>query len=182
MTGVGLLHESLIRHLASVAGLTEAWCREAMRLLAVEDVSGLVGSELNRLRQAAATRAAGRTPSEWDEGAARDALEGRAHHAYAAKVVRPLLLESVSLACWESLVGAAAIASHIRWLNDGPPEMPSSLRCLEEWCRSAEADEMAARIDAEVNAPEYVSPPVAWRDPGPDPFGMGWDWVRPDES
>lgn len=105
---MGLPNESLIRHVASMAGLTEAWCREVMRLLAVEDVTGLVGSELNRLRRAAETRAAGRDRPGRDAGEARDALEVRAHHAYAAKVVRPLLLESISLACWESLVGYAA--------------------------------------------------------------------------
>ena len=105
---MGLPGPPQIRHFASVAGLTETWCREVLTLLAVKDVSGLVDSELNRLRRAATTRSAGRTPAEWDEGAARAALEERAHHAYAAKVVRPLLLESVSLACWESLVAYVA--------------------------------------------------------------------------
>lgn len=91
-----------------MAGLTETWCCEALRLLAVEDVSGLVASELNRLRKSEVTRAAGRDAPKRDEKAMRDALEQRTHHAYAAKVIRPLLLESISLACWDSLVGYAA--------------------------------------------------------------------------
>ena len=104
---MALPNESQIRHIASMAGLTETWCCEALRLLAVEDVSGLVASELNRLRKSEATRAAGRDAPKRDEKSMRDALEQRVHHAYAAKIIRPLLLESISLACWESLVGYA---------------------------------------------------------------------------
>lgn len=60
--------------------------------------------------------------------------------------------------------------------------MARTLREFEEWCRSPEAEEMAARLDAEANAPGYVPREVAWLDAGPDPFGMGWEWVKPEEG
>lgn len=60
--------------------------------------------------------------------------------------------------------------------------MTTPLRQFEEWCRSPEAEETAARIDAEVNAPGYAPREVAWLPPGPDPFGQDWAWVGPERN
>lgn len=60
--------------------------------------------------------------------------------------------------------------------------MTPRLLALEERLRPEAVAEECARIDAEVCAPGYVPPAVPWRDPGPDPFGMDWDWVGPEQE
>jgi hypothetical protein len=43
-------------------------------------------------------------------------------------------------------------------------------------------DERLAALNAKLDDPTYRPEPVAWRDDGPDPFGMDWEWLAPPEA
>lgn len=51
------------------------------------------------------------------------------------------------------------------------------LQEIQAFLRSPEAADMCKRIDAKMKAPDYVSQPIEWSDPPPDPFGMEWGWL-----
>lgn len=95
---MGLPDQHQIQHLAELARLTPRWCEEGLRQIAIEDISGVVATELKRLTAA---------HPNLETAKAHDRVQKKAHNNYAAKVVRPLILESLSLACWEDVVAFA---------------------------------------------------------------------------
>lgn len=105
----------IVEHLASLARITPAWCREAMRLVCVADVSGLVEAEVRRCLRSNQTRhrrnGSDCARGERTEADVRAEVSARGHHLFASKFVRPCFLESISLTCWENLVKYA----HADW-------------------------------------------------------------------
>lgn len=96
-----------LAYVADLAGLTERWCAEAVRLLAADDVAGLVSKEVTRQRKLNDTSQGKKSAEDrvlWDQAAATEAVRERVHELYAANVVRPRLLEAVSTYSWESLL------------------------------------------------------------------------------
>jgi hypothetical protein len=52
-----------------------------------------------------------------------------------------------------------------------------SERFHERMDRIRDAD--FAELDDQLDDPNYRPEPVAWRENGPDPFGVGWTWLKP---
>lgn len=99
-----------LRSLIEFTGLTSAWCDRTLRLLAVDDVSGVVEAEMSRLRKIAANRAGQGSDggvSDWDEAAECKRVRDRAHHFFATQEVRPIFLESLVLGSWDAVVEQA---------------------------------------------------------------------------
>lgn len=46
---------------------------------------------------------------------------------------------------------------------------------------SSISDEVLARIDRNLNDPNYDPGPVEWRE-DPDPLHQGWDWLEGDDE
>jgi hypothetical protein len=53
-----------------------------------------------------------------------------------------------------------------------------SERFHERMDRIRDAD--FAELDDQLDDPNYRPEPVAWRENGPDPFGVGWTWLKPE--
>lgn len=101
-----------------------------MEILAIDDTLGVVASETQRLRRCHDKRQSelSSDPLEsWDELKVIDQIEECAHHLFATKYFRPLLLESNSLACWNSLV---EFSRREESLNSGPIQTTESQRLI----------------------------------------------------
>lgn len=97
----------IIRHIASVAELSESWCRQAMVRICHDDVADVVKDEVNKLQRSHETRNRNRPNPDaelFDLRGIQTKTAQQGHHLFATKVVRPLIIESISLRCWKSLV------------------------------------------------------------------------------
>lgn len=86
-------------------GLSQGWCDHAMDLLANRDASGLIESEVSRVKKANATRLKNRGVKGRGEpeAAIRQTIREDIHNRYATSVVRKEIFESIVSICWEAV-------------------------------------------------------------------------------
>jgi hypothetical protein len=98
----------LIEQLYVSTGINRDWLANAWRLIAVDDCSGVIAVELERLKKEELKRASkqglGPEKLQWNASAEKAEVVERAFQLYGSKVVMPRIIEAVKIACWKGLV------------------------------------------------------------------------------